>query len=120
MGILSALNIFGTENTITAEELKGLLKKNEDIAVVDVRPPGEYTCEHIPGSVNIPYETILDSPESQYGVIQLRNRIVLCCANGSRSPKAMSVLASRGIKNIICLKGGMKAWLKAGYMTISD
>ena len=53
MGIL---NYFKPVSVMTAEEVREFLKKRnpEEYNLVDVRQPGEYEKEHIPGAQLIP------------------------------------------------------------------
>jgi rhodanese-related sulfurtransferase len=44
-------------NTITLEELRGILTSRE-LTVVDVREPGMYTDKHLPRAINIPVEEL--------------------------------------------------------------
>src|SRR5262249_5681109 len=46
-------------STITATDLKGMLDRNEDIFLVDVREPNEYEIVSIPGATLIPKGELL-------------------------------------------------------------
>ena len=43
---------------ITVEELKKRLDKNENIFLIDVREPDEFSSAHIEGAVNIPVHDV--------------------------------------------------------------
>ena len=45
---------------ILAEELKGMLERNETFLLVDVRSPKEYDAGHIDKAINIPYVDTTD------------------------------------------------------------
>lgn len=87
MGLLSSL--FGNKN-----------KKIEDFVsrgavIVDVRSKGEYDGGAIPGSKNIPLQTIA----SQIETIKKWNKpVIACCASGMRSASATSMLKAKGIE----------------------
>ena len=53
-GISSALNF----KEITAPELKRLLDDKKDVLIINVLSKIEYSMQHIPGSINIPINTM--------------------------------------------------------------
>lgn len=77
-------------------------KKIEDFVsrgaiIIDVRSKGEYNGGAIPGSKNIP----LQSLGSKIDVIKKWNApIIACCASGVRSGSATSLLKGQGIEAI--------------------
>ncbi len=80
----------------------GTLLKNGDIAIVDVRTPGEFMGGHVAGSRNIPLQEI---PNRMDELKQLK-KIILCCASGARSMQATEFLQQQGID---CENGG--SWI---------
>lgn len=65
--------------------------------IIDVRTKGEYNQGAIPGSKNIPLQTI----NSQIATIKKLNKpVITCCASGMRSENAASILNSNGIETI--------------------
>ncbi len=61
---------------------------------VDVRTPGEYRAGHAPGAVNIP----LDQLPGRLSELDRGRPVVLCCATGSRSAAAASLLRQAGFE----------------------
>lgn len=112
----------GLKGGITVEELRAMIARQEDMTIVDVRTPGEFTPEHIAGSVNCPLAAMETNPVSYLGIMRHNNKIVLCCASGPRSIAARNLLISKGKReeDVFWLKGGMKAWQKKGGVMISD
>jgi phage shock protein E len=82
--------------------LKELLQKNEG-TIVDVRTPHEYQGGHIPGSVNIPVNELL---QRVYELQELKQPLILCCASGGRSAMATYILKEQ---NLTCVDAG--SWL---------
>lgn len=72
-------------------------RENKEIVLVDVRSSQEYSQGHIPGSINIP----LDSIEKIDEVASDKNALLYVhCLSGARSGRAVSILKSMGYKNV--------------------
>jgi rhodanese-related sulfurtransferase len=95
---------------IDAETLKNWLDKNQ-VNLVDVREPGEYAGEHIPGAKLASLSKFNPQEIKQMGDKQ----IVLYCQSGNRSGKAAKQLLNAGVEPVIHLKGGLPTWKQAGY-----
>ena len=97
---------------IDAATLKNWLDE-EKVNLVDVREPGEYAGEHIPGAKLAPLSKF--NPEE----IKLMGdkQIVLYCQSSNRSGKAGKQLLDAGFQSVIHLKGGLPTWKQAGYET---
>ncbi|MBI5538469.1 MAG: rhodanese-like domain-containing protein [Bacteroidia bacterium] len=65
--------------------------------ILDVRTKGEFESGHIRGSVNIPVNTLSNNIKK----LKDKNKaIITCCASGSRSAMAKSVLKSNGFSQV--------------------
>lgn len=65
--------------------------------IIDVRSKGEYAGGHIRGSVNIPVDQI----GKNIAKLKSKNKpIITCCASGSRSASAKSILKSNGFTEV--------------------
>lgn len=65
--------------------------------VVDVRTKGEFANGHVRGSVNIP----LDQLRNNLGRFSDKNKVIItCCASGTRSGMAKSILKEKGYTNV--------------------
>ena len=99
-----------TVKSITAVDFKSDLEKNADAPVFDVRKPGEFQAEHVDKakhtSLSELNEHLSEYPENEDFYVH--------CAGGYRSMIAASILKSRGIHNLIDVKGGYKAIKEAG------
>lgn len=71
------------------------LLKNGAI-VVDVRSPSEYSTGHYEGSINIPLQDLA----TQADRLDRTKTILLCCASGTRSGMAVSLLRSKGFNQV--------------------
>jgi adenylyltransferase/sulfurtransferase len=90
----------------TAEELKARLDRHEDVFILDVRNPEEYTICRIPGSTLIP----LSELPRRVGELDRNREIVVHCKSGMRSQKAARLLRDQGFTRLKNLKGGILAW----------
>ncbi|WP_369047985.1 rhodanese-like domain-containing protein [Tenacibaculum sp. UWU-22] len=93
-------------NSISAEELEQKASKN--IAVFDVRKPGEYDKEHMIGAVNTPLDYLNDYIDE----FKKNSTSYLHCEGGYRSVIAISILKARGYHNVVNIDGGYKAIAK--------
>lgn len=99
---------------IETMELKTLSEK-ENLTVFDVRKPGEYLSEHLPNAKSTP----LDFINEHMNQFPTGTPFYMHCAGGYRSMIAASILKSRGIHNLIDIKGGFGA-IKESGMKVSD
>ncbi len=94
------------------------LTEETDVIVLDVRTAEEYAEGHIAGAVNIDQgeDDFLEQAKSR---LSAEKRIAVYCRSGRRSAKASGKLSDAGYR-CINLKGGIKAWEKAGMPTTTD
>ena len=84
--------LFGLGPTVNYAELV----KNGAI-ILDVRSKSEFAGGHIPGSINIPVDTLTDN----IAKLKDKNKIIItCCASGMRSASAKSILATIGYSRV--------------------
>lgn len=103
------------------------LVQQQDVTIIDVREPAEYTAGHIAGAFNLPrgiLEFKLDalpqvasaSCAPEVALEQLRDEtLYLICRTDGRSALAALSLQQMGFKHVYFVEGGMNAWLKAAY-----
>lgn len=65
--------------------------------LVDVRTPGEFAEDSVPGSVNIPLDTLA----SQLEKFKNKEHVVVFCRSGNRSGQAKTILEQNGISHVI-------------------
>lgn len=97
-------------------------KLAEEIVLIDVREPGEFSEGHIAGAVNIP-RGVLEMKihlhpkvkDSETPLEELNNNeIYLICRSGARSALAANTMQNMGFDNIKSVAGGMVAWQEKG------
>jgi rhodanese-related sulfurtransferase len=105
-------------SSVAPEEAIALAKR-EDTVILDIRDPRELKLEgRIPGSVHAPRGMLefWADPESPYfkPVFAEDKTFVVHCAGGWRSLLATDTLQRMGLKPVLNLAGGFKAWKEAG------
>ncbi|MBS1249624.1 MAG: putative adenylyltransferase/sulfurtransferase MoeZ [Chloroflexi bacterium] len=96
----------GEEWDITALELKERLEKEDDIHLIDVREPHELEISSLEGADLIPMGQLA----SRMHKLDSAEEIVLFCKSGTRSTRALEILASAGFRRIKNLKWGINNW----------
>ena len=99
---------FTPVKSIDAVEAKQYLNRmsGDAFTLLDVRQPGEYDAEHLPGAKLIP----LPELGARLAELDADKPTVVYCAIGGRSRVAAQVLAAKGFKEVMNLSGGIKAW----------
>ena len=70
---------------------------SKEAIVLDVRTTVEYSNGAIPGSKNIPLQTLNNKIAT---IKKLNKPVITCCASGMRSATAASILKNNGIEAI--------------------
>lgn len=81
--------------------------------LIDVRDPHEHTAFALDGAVNIPLGQILEAQTVPAAVSAASGPVVVYCAGGIRSARAVAKLQELGAENLLSLRGGIDAWLEA-------
>lgn len=81
-------------------------KNTEGAILFDVRTPEEYAQGHIPGSINVPLQTIELVDEV---VPDLSGSLFVYCHSGARSAQAAAMLKQMGYTNVKNI-GGIAAY----------
>lgn len=96
-------------------ELDGMIKRGEDITILDVRLPSDYRQAHIPGAINLPkgkWHTL-------NGLSKARTTVIYCYNQQCKlAAEAAVELASNGYP-VIEMEGGFDAWVAAELATES-
>jgi sulfur-carrier protein adenylyltransferase/sulfurtransferase len=100
---------------ITVEELKNRIDRNDDIFLLDVREPHEYEIANLGGKL-IP----LNDLPKRVNELDSSNEIVVYCASGIRSGKAVKFLTDVGFRKVKNLIGGISAWAEKIDQTMAS
>lgn len=96
---------------IDATELTELLSEHPDLRILDVRSGGEFATAHIPGSYNVPLDTL---GEHVKDLADVEHPVVLVCQSGARATQARDRLATAGKDTLHILEDGMNGWESSG------
>ena len=100
--------------TITREELKAKLDREEDFVLVEALPEKIFQHAHLPGAVNLPAERV---GELAHELLPSKDaEIVVYCSDPAcpDSEKAARELAEMGYKNVRDYVEGKVGWMRAG------
>jgi rhodanese-related sulfurtransferase len=88
------------------------LRAEKNSVVLDVRTQKEYESGHIPGAINLDWQ----SPDFQEKAARLdkSKRYLVHCAAGVRSAQACNALDKIALTNVVNLDPGLRGWEKAG------
>ncbi|WP_369142181.1 rhodanese-like domain-containing protein [Streptomyces sp. R44] len=98
--------------SLTPAVLHRLVQEGQAPRLLDVRTPGEFRTAHIPGSYNVPLDTLREHRAELLS--HLDEDVVLVCRSGQRATQAEKALAEAGLPNLRVLEGGIVAWETAG------
>ena len=87
------------------------LINREKAQVIDVCDATEFAAGHVVGAKNVPLDTLADKAKGLPGNKTIP--LVVVCATGARSAKAVAQLKTMGFEKAQVLAGGLKAWREA-------
>ena len=93
---------------VSAEEAYKLINENKDFIILDVRTKEEFDGGHIPGAKLVPVQVL---PVKLSELDEYKDKPVLVyCASGGRSPRAVDTLANSDFTNLYHMNRGMSSW----------
>ena len=92
---------------VSTEEAAKMLAEETGYILVDARPAEDFAKKHIPGSINIPDETVSDTPPAE--LPDKDQRIFLYCGGGGLSYYLAVKLHDMGYTDLVKF-AGMKEW----------
>jgi rhodanese-related sulfurtransferase len=96
---------------VTPEEAEKLIQTQKDLVIIDVRTPEEFNAGHIAGAKNV---SILEGDFERKLKEHQGKPLLLHCASGSRSARALTKMRDLRVPEIYHMNGGIKAWKDAG------
>ena len=108
-GSLSQMGSISLER-IGVATLDAMCQADAGTRMLDVRTGGEFETGHIPGSYNVPLDTLVEHVDE---FSRLEHPVVLVCQSGGRAGQARDALSSAGKTSLYVLEGGLNAWIAA-------
>lgn len=113
---ISSLFLFGQEKIgafqdLEVEKFAKKIETLQDIQIVDVRTPEEWSKGTIKGANLINFYD--DNFQEQLNKLDRKQPVFVYCASGGRSMKTLYKMKEMGFKEIYNLNGGISAWKQA-------
>ena len=101
--------------------------RRQPVLILDVRNQSEYDQGHLHGANLLPLHVLenwdwnwtSNAVQGQLNINFLQahanDTIIVYCKSGSRSAEARQILVDHGITDVYNMRGGITAWMKAGY-----
>ncbi|MBU3160747.1 rhodanese-like domain-containing protein [Clostridium frigoris] len=93
---------------VSAEEAHKLINDDNEFIIIDVRTKEEYDDGHIPGAKLVPVQSLTMKLDEL--AVYKDKPLLVYCASGGRSPRAVETLANNDFKNIYHLNRGIGSW----------
>ncbi len=101
-------SIINKVETISIEDAKAYFNSHgsDEYQLVDVRQPEEYSKRHLPGSLLIPLEELIEGK----GGLDKEKAVFVYSGGNNRSLAAGQWLNSQGFREVRYLEGGISSW----------
>ena len=98
---------------IESDELQRRLTAGDQVMLLDVRQPDEFTSPpgHLPGAINVPLAELAGRTPD---LVRRKQPIVVVCKTDRRSARAAAELLAAGLQEVAVLRGGTDGWHQRG------
>ncbi len=103
---------------LAATDFLKQIEKKENVQLIDVRTPEEFSKGHLINSLNINWNG--SEFESQILNMDKSKPVYVYCLSGGRSAQAVNKMQSLGFKEIYELEGGIMKWRAANLEETTD
>jgi len=105
-----------TFTNASVTDLNGAIEKGEDIIILDVRTPGEFSQGYIENAILMDINNA--SFRSKAAELDKSKIIYVYCRSGHRSQTASKALIDMGYPDVINVEGGFIAWTQKNYKSV--
>lgn len=98
---------------IEASKVHEALENNEDVIIIDVRTPQEFSRGKIVGSINVPVDLVESKIEES--VTDKNKTVYVYCLSGARSNMAVDAMVKKGYSNVYSMTSGLLSWRAKQY-----
>lgn len=105
---MNIFSLFQKSDDIDGEQARLLLDRSssDEIQLVDVRQPAEYSQEHIPGAKLIPLKEL----DARVSELLPSKKTIVYCRSGVRSKAGCQILRNNGFEDVLNMTGGIVRW----------
>lgn len=97
---------------ITPDDLAHMIiDKEPGFVVVDIRSTEDFEKYHIPGSIHVPVDKLLENEELKS--LAADNTIILASNGNTLASQAWLLLKENGFNDVLILQGGLNYWVEA-------
>ncbi len=93
---------------ISAQDVKKAMDNHENVILLDVRTPMEFSRGKIEGAVNVPVDEV--SAKIEQVIPDKSATIYVYCLSASRSPFAVEMMNELGYQHVFNMTSGLLAW----------
>lgn len=93
---------------VDRELLLGFLADNSTMALIDARSSEEFSAQHLPGAINVPFDAV--DAHSEFLPRDKNLPVVVYCSSGKRAALLKSELLVRGFTNVQVLPREQIFW----------
>ncbi|MFP5471821.1 MAG: rhodanese-like domain-containing protein [Bacteroidia bacterium] len=101
---------------VDVNKAQEIISSAENVVVLDVRTPQEFSEGHMENAVNI--DIYSSDFEAQLAQLDKSKTYVVVCRSGGRSAKASDKMTSMGFESVNNMEGGFTAWAGAGKPSV--
>jgi hydroxyacylglutathione hydrolase len=101
---------------LSVHHLKEMLDRGENLLVLDTRDREEWESGHIDGALHI----YVGHLEERIAEVPGDRPVAVICNVGHRAGLGASILLRAGYENVYNVLGSVKAWIAAGFPTVTD
>ncbi len=103
---------------VTVEQLHQMVQNGQRVFLLDVRTAQEFAADRLPfANLRIPFDSLAQNRDR---LPDTSVTIYAFCRTGRRSGIAVKRLTKLGYHHLVNVEGGITAWKKAGYPTVSE
>lgn len=116
-GLFACTQPSPAQTVLDAAQTEAMLQSDKTVQLVDLRTPAELKeTGKIEGAKTINFS----SPDFEAQIAQLDKEkpVIVYCAAGGRSPRAVAKMVKMGFKKVYDYSGGMNDWKAKGKKTV--
>lgn len=102
--------------SVSVEQLADLRVMQTEVEIMDVRKKSEFDSEHVPGAVNAPLDFINESEK----LVPKNQPVYVHCAGGYRSMVFVSILRTKGYRNLVNVTEGFAGMKASGRFALTE